>query len=259
MMVEKLPALFIGHGSPMNIILNNSYTKTLKELANKIERPKAILVISAHWQTKGTFITNNDEPTQIYDFYGFPEDLYKIKYEPKDCNKYSKIILEEFKDENIKTTNDWGLDHAAWAVLVHMYPKADIPVIEMSLNVLGSEEYHYNLGKKLYKLRDKGILVIGSGNIVHNLMKFKQDIDAKPFNWAIEFDQYIAEAVKNRHHDRLINYKNVGEYAQLSVPTNDHYLPLLYVEAMQDEDDKVDFIYEGIQNGSMSMRCVRIG
>lgn len=257
-MSKKLPALFIGHGSPMNAILDNSYTRALKKFADKIERPKAILVVSAHWQTRGTYITYKDEPTQIYDFYGFPKQLYDIKYEPKNCKKYSKIILEELKDENIKPTNDWGLDHAAWAVLVHMYPKADIPVIEMSLNILLDEESHYNLGKKLYKLREKGILVIGSGNIVHNLMKFKEKIDAEPFNWAIAFDKYISDAIINKQHDKLVNYKSVGRAAQLAVPTDEHYLPLLYVLAMQQENDSIEFEYEGIQNGSMSMRCIKI-
>lgn len=258
-MKEKLPALFIGHGSPMNAVLDNSYTKMLRKLGESFEKPEAILVVSAHWQTRGTYITSKDKPNQIYDFYGFPEELYKIKYEPKGSKKYSEIILQELNDKDIKATDNWGLDHAAWAILLHMYPKADIPIIEMSLNVLGDEEYHYNLGKKLYKLREKGILVIGSGNIVHNLGEMKQEIDSIPFDWVIEFDEYVRDAIKNRQHEKLINYKEIGESAKLSLPTNEHYLPLLYVEAMQGEDDSVNFIYDGIQNASISMRCIRIG
>ena len=257
-MPKKLPALFIGHGSPMNAISDNSYTKALKKIADEIERPEAILVVSAHWQTRGTYITYKDEPTQIYDFYGFPEELYNIKYEPKNCEKYSEIILDELKGENIKPTSEWGLDHASWAVLIHMYPKADIPVIEMSLNILLDAEGHYELGKKLYKLREKGILVIGSGNIVHNLMNFKAEIDAEPFKWAVDFDKYISDAVKYKQHDKLINYKSLGKIAQLSVPTDEHYLPLLYTAAMQWEKEGAEFEYEGIQNGSMSMRCIKI-
>lgn len=258
-MKEKLPALFIGHGSPMNAVLDNSYTRMLGKLGESFERPEAILVVSAHWQTRGTYITGSDKPRQIYDFYGFPEELYKIKYETKGSKKYCEIILQELNDEDIKSTDSWGLDHAAWAVLLHMYPKADIPVIEMSLNVLGDEEYHYNLGKKLYKLREKGILVIGSGNIVHNLMEMKQEIDANPYNWAMEFDEYVRVAINNNEYKKLIDYKKIRKVAQLALPTNEHYLPLLYIEAMQGEDDSVNFIHEGIQNASISMRCVRIG
>ncbi|MDF2502722.1 4,5-DOPA dioxygenase extradiol [Clostridium sp.] len=257
-MKEKLPALFIGHGSPMNAVLDNSYTRMLGKLGESFERPEAILVVSAHWQTRGTYITGADKPRQIYDFYGFPEELYNIKYEPKGSKKYCEIILQELNDEDIKSTDSWGLDHAAWAVLLHMYPKADIPVIEMSLNVLGDEEYHYNLGKKLYKLREKGILIIGSGNIVHNLMKMEQEIDANPYNWAMEFDEYVRVAINNNEYKKLIDYKKIRKVAQLALPTNEHYLPLLYVEAMQGEDDSVNFIHEGIQNASISMRCVRI-
>ncbi|WP_010234291.1 4,5-DOPA dioxygenase extradiol [Clostridium arbusti] len=258
-MKEKLPALFIGHGSPMNAVLDNSYTRMLGKLGESFERPEAILVVSAHWQTRGTYITGADKPRQIYDFYGFPEELYNIKYEPKGSKKYCEIILQELNDEDIKSTDSWGLDHAAWAVLLHMYPKADIPVIEMSLNVLGDEEYHYNLGKKLYKLREKGILIIGSGNIVHNLMEMEQEIDANPYNWAMEFDEYVRVAINNNEYKKLIDYKEIRKVAQLALPTNEHYLPLLYVEAMQGEDDSVNFIHEGIQNASISMRCVRIG
>lgn len=258
-MSKKLPALFISHGNPMNAILSNSYTESLKTLANKIERPEAIMVISAHWKTKGTFVTSEDEPKMIYDFYGFPEELYNVKYNPKGSKKYAELILKEVNDESIQGTNSWGLDHAAWAVLRHMYPYADIPVIEMSLNALGSEEYHYKLGKKLSKLREKGILVIGSGNIVHNLRMMKEEMYSEPFDWAIEFDKYISEALENKNHKYLIEYKKFGKSAQLSVPTDEHYLPILYVAGMQEEKDKVKYIYEEIQHGSMSMRCIQIG
>lgn len=258
-MSKKLPVLFISHGNPMNAISNNSYTEAIRKLAKEIERPKAIMVISSHWKTKGTFITCEDQPKQIYDFYGFPQELYDVKYSPKGAKEYAELVIKELDNENIKGITSWGLDHAAWAILTHMYPNADIPVFEMSLNALENEEYHYELGKKLSKLREKGILIIASGNIVHNLEKMNHDINSKPFDWAVEFDEYIAESLMNMKHGQLIQYKKVGIAAKLSVPTDEHYVPLLYIAGLQEENDEVKYVYEGIQHGSMSMRCMQIG
>jgi len=258
-MNKKMPVLFIGHGSPMNAILNNSYTDAIAKVTENIPRPEAILVISAHFETNGTFITSSDTPTQIYDFYGFPEELYNVKYNPTGASKYAEMVAKELKDSNVMLTSEWGIDHGAWAVLKHMYPKADIPVFQMSLNRLGDEKYHYNLGRKLSRLREKGILIIGSGNIVHNLGIMNYDMNSTPFDWAIEFDKYVTEAIKSRMHVNLITYESLGEIAKLSVPTKEHYLPLLYIAAMQEETDEVKFIYEGIQHSSMSMRCIQIG
>lgn len=258
-MSKKLPVLFIGHGSPMNAILNNSYTRALKKLGEDIERPKAIMVISAHWNTRDTYITSEDKPKTIYDFYGFPEELYRIKYSPQGAKKFAELVLEKLSGENIKGTAEWGLDHASWAVLKHIYPNVDIPVFEMSLNASLSEAEHYELGKKLSVLRENGILIVGSGNIVHNLRNMDYDMDAKPFDWAVKFDEYVAEAMKNKEHEKLINYKNLGSTVMLSVPTDEHYLPLLYIAALQEAGEEVKFIHEGIQHGSMSMRCIQIG
>jgi 4,5-DOPA dioxygenase extradiol len=258
-MNKKMPVLFIGHGSPMNAILNNSYTETISKITKNIPKPEAILMISAHWETNGTFITSADAPNQIYDFYGFPEELYNLKYNPIGAKKYAEMVAEELRDSDVKLTEEGGLDHGAWAILTHMYPKADIPVFQMSLNRQGDEEYHYNLGRKLSKLREKGILIIGSGNIVHNLGIMDYEMDSTPFDWATEFDNYISEALKNRMHDNLIDYKNLGQSAKLSVPTKEHYLPLLCIAALQEDGDEVNFIYKGIQHGSMSMTSVLIG
>lgn len=256
--MKKLPAFFIAHGSPMNAIEDNAHSQMLKNLGNVIKRPEAIMVISAHWNTKGTFITYVDKPKQIYDFYGFPEELYNLKYNPEGGKAYADIVLSELKDIDIKTTDQWGLDHGAWCILTHMYPNADIPVFQLSINALGDEEYHLKLGKKLTKLREKGILIIGSGNIVHNLREINFEEYAKPYSWAVEFDKYIADAITNRDNEKLIEYKGVGEAARLSLPTNEHYLPLLYIMGMLQEDDEVKFIYEGIELGSLSMRSVVI-
>jgi len=258
-MALKMPALFIGHGNPMNAIMDNSYTAALKEAAKSIPRPKAILVVSAHWMAQGTHITCADRPRQIYDFYGFPDELYQVKYSPSGAEGFVALIEEELREEGVTCSDKWGMDHAAWAVLVHMYPNADIPVVEMSLDMGRDEEYHYNMGKKLRGLRDKGILVIGSGNIVHNLWKMNREMDAAPFAWTIDFDSYIARALENNDHRALIDYKNAGDSAKLAVPTRDHYLPLLYIAGMQEEGDTLEFIYTGLQHSSMSMRCIRIG
>ncbi|MHC1685382.1 MAG: 4,5-DOPA dioxygenase extradiol [Clostridiaceae bacterium] len=254
----KLPTLFISHGSPMNAIEDNNHSKMLKELASAFERPKAIMVISAHWNTKGTEVTYADRPNQIYDFYGFPEELYNLKYTPDGGKEYVDIVLELLKSEDIKTTNQWGIDHGAWCILTHMYPKADIPVFQLSINALGAESYHLNLGKRLSKLREKDILIIGSGNIVHNLREIDFDEDAKPFPWAVEFDKYIADAIINRDYKKLLEFKSVGEAVKLSLPTTEHYLPLLYIMGTLEEEDKVKFIYEGIELGSLSMRSVMV-
>ena len=163
-----MPALFIGHGSPMNAILNNSYTEAIAKCTENIPKPEAILVISAHFETNGTYITASDAPKQIYDFYGFPEELYNVKYNPVGAKRYAQMVEKKLVNEKVSLTEEWGLDHGTWSILKHMYPKADIPVFQMSLNRLGDESYHYNLGKKLSELREKGILIIGRGDIVHN-------------------------------------------------------------------------------------------
>ena len=258
-MNKKMPVLFIGHGSPMNAVLNNEYTEAISKSTQNIPKPEAILVISAHWETEGTFITSSDEPEQIYDFYGFPEELYNLKYKPTGSKKYAQMVAAELKDSNVMLTEKWGLDHGAWSVLSHLYPKAEIPVFQMSLNKLGNEQYHYDLGRKLSILREKGILIIGSGDIVHNLGRMDYDMNVTPFEWASEFDNYICDAIVNRKHDNIINYQKIGKSAKLSVPTKEHYLPLIYIAGIQDEEDEVNFIYKGIQHSSMSMTSIQIG
>ncbi|WP_315077430.1 4,5-DOPA dioxygenase extradiol [uncultured Clostridium sp.] len=258
-MVKKQPVLFIGHGSPMNAIMENSYTKMLNKLGEELDKPKAIMVISAHWVTNGTYITEQDSPKEIYDFYGFPEELYKVKYSTSGAKPYINKVFEELKDYNVKLIDTWGIDHGAWCVLKHIFPKADVPVFQLSLNALENEEYHYNLGKKLSNLREEGILILGSGNIVHNLRQMKADKDASPYAWAAEFDEFVANAVIKGDYDKLINYKAIGREAFLSAPTDEHYLPLLYIAALMEEGDKVEFIFTGIEHGSLSMMSIKIG
>lgn len=258
-MVKKQPVLFIGHGSPINAIVQNSYTKMLNKLGEELDKPKAIMVISAHWVTNGTYITEQDSPKEIYDFYGFPGELYKVKYSTSGAKPYINKVFEELQDYNVKLTDTWGIDHGAWCVLKHIFPKADVPVFQLSLNALENEEYHYNLGKKLSKLREEGILILGSGNIVHNLREMKAEVDAIPYNWATEFDEFVADAVIKGEHDKLINYKELGREAMLSAPTDEHYLPLLYIVALMEEGEDVEFIFKDIEHGSLSMRSIKIG
>jgi 4,5-DOPA dioxygenase extradiol len=260
-----MPVLFVGHGSPMNIILENSYTRSLAKTAREIPKPKAILVISAHWLTNGTFVTCVEKPKTIYDFYGFPEELYQLNYPSPGSLENAQLTIKMGKSAQIKCGN-WGLDHAAWAVLKHMYPNADVPVFELSLDYSPyndwnpkSMEYHYNLGSELAPLREKGVLIIGSGNIVHNLGIIDFDIDAKPFEWAVKFDEQVKQCLVSGNHKALINYLKLGKEANYAVPTQDHYLPMIYSIGLQNKGEKLKFIHEGFQHGSVSMRAFQIG
>jgi 4,5-DOPA dioxygenase extradiol len=261
-----MPVLFIGHGSPMNVVQRNEFTESLSRLGKNLPRPKAILVISAHWLSEGTYITCMEKPPTIHDFYGFPAELYAINYPAPGAREYAQLVIESVKSAKVKCSNEWGLDHASWAVLRHMYPKADIPVFELSLDYSFNEwhpkplRYHYRLGSELAELRDRGVLIIGSGNIVHNLrmIDFEQ-IDAKPFKWAVEFDQKVKTDLIDGNHDALLDCENVNKAASYAVPTLDHYLPMVYVVSLQQKNEPIIFTHEGFQNASISMRCFRIG
>ncbi len=245
-MSNKLPIGFIGHGSPMNIISDNPYTRSIYNIGDNLSKPKAILVITAHWMSDGvTAITTASNPHLIYDFYGFPEELYKIKY---DCPGYPEIE-DMLKELDIVPSRDYGLDHGVWAIMKFMYPKADIPVVALSLDMAQPAEYHYNLGKSMRFLREKGVLVLGSGNLVHNLFKADLRGDSEPYNWAIDFEREVIESLKRKDFEELIKY---GDMKTLSIPTKDHYLPLLYILGMIDKDDELEIIYKGIQNKSVS-------
>ncbi len=255
---DKMPVVFIGHGSPINIIMDNDFTRSLTKLGKALPKPKGVLVVSAHWLTEGTFVTCEDEPRQIYDFYGFPRPLYEIKYPAPGSPEIADETIRSLKKYNV-ACGDWGLDHASWAVLKFMYPEADVPVVELSLSVGMPCEFHYEMGQALCNLRTKGVLIIGSGNIVHNLRAINPDTNAEPYSWAAEFDLQAKELILAGEHRKLIEYHKLGEQARLSIPTNDHYLPMLYALALKEEGEKVEFTYEGIQHGSVSMRSFVIG
>jgi 4,5-DOPA dioxygenase extradiol len=263
---DKMPVLFLGHGSPLNIILKNRFTDHLVKLGRELPRPKAIMVISAHWLTDGTFVTCNKDPQTIYDFYGFPRELYKIKYPSPGSPELARLVGATAEKDRVKCDNGWGLDHASWSVLKHMYPEADIPVFEMSLDYSFNDwhprplQYHFDLAAQLKELRKEGLLIIGSGNVVHNLRMIDfGNMDAAPYDWAVELDEKIKTALVSGRYGDLLEYHNMGKAANLGIPTLDHYLPMIYTIALGDKDEPLQFTFEGMQNGSISMRCFRIG
>ena len=252
---QIMPVLFLGHGSPMNALAENSFTKTLNSLGKSLPEPKAILCISAHWQTEGTFVTSTDNPKQIYDFYGFPRELNELKYPAKGSQVAAIKVHSLFENVSVGFDNgQWGIDHGAWSVLIHLYPQANIPVLQLSMDLKLSPQEHYELAKELIKLREEGFLVVGSGNIVHNLWKIGWADDAPAHPWATGFDEWFKEKLLSEDDKALVADFKTAPGGQESVPTLEHYLPALYVLAARKPDDKLSFIFEGIQNSSISMR-----
>ncbi|MGD9899982.1 MAG: 4,5-DOPA dioxygenase extradiol [Calditrichaceae bacterium] len=253
----KMPVLFIGHGSPMNAIDENEFSQAWSDTSKTIPAPKAILCISAHWQTNGTLVTSMEKPRTIHDFYGFPKALFDIQYSAPGSPTLAQITKDTVMTTDILPDNDWGLDHGTWSVLRRMYPKANIPVIQLSLDMTKGPDYHYELGKELKRLRRRGVLAIGSGNMVHNLGEVVWKDTA--FDWAMEFDDKLKRLIASGDHKSVVNYQNLGRSARLSIPTNEHYLPLLYILGMSDEQDDLSFFTEKVTLGSMSMRSLKFG
>jgi 4,5-DOPA dioxygenase extradiol len=265
-MKKKMPVLFIGHGSPLNIILDNRFTRSLAAVGKRLPKPKAIMVISAHWLTKGTFVGCMEKPEIIYDYYGFADELYNVVYPCPGDPGEAAFVTETLSQAAVTCEHGRGLDHGAWAILKHLYPRADIPVFQLSLDYTFNEwdpkplQYHYDLAAGLSALRSRGVLIIGSGNIVHNLGMFDfTNIEAKPFDWAVEFDEQVRSNLISGNHQDLIHYRNTCKAAALAVPTLDHYLPMIYAISLQEKNESLAFTYEGFQYGSISMRCFQIG
>lgn len=259
-MPVKMPALFLAHGSPMNAVSQNHFTDSLQQLAKRIPVPKAIMVISAHWLTQGPRVTCGETPRTIHDFYGFPRELYQIDYPCPGSPHYSTVAKTLANKHHICCDDSWGIDHAAWSVLRHIYPHADIPVFELSLDYTQPAEYHYQLAKELAPLREQGVLCVGSGNIVHNLYQADfANFNAEPYAWAVEFDQAVKNSLLSANHKALVHYESLTKNAGLAVPTNEHYLPMLYSLALQEHGETLSFVYEGFQNASVSMRSFIIG
>ena len=259
---EKLPALFIGHGSPMNGIEDNEFSRTWAKFGKEIPKPKAVLVISAHWLTNGTHITAMENPKTIHDFGGFPQALFDVEYPAKGSPELAKATSELITSTNVGLDHDWGLDHGTWTVVRHMYPNADIPVLQLSIDYNKPPQYHYDLAKQLASLRKKGVLIIGSGNMVHNLRMVAWDKLQEPeygFDWAIEMNTIFKDKIANNDFKSLIEYEKLNEAAKLAIPTLDHYYPLLYSIALQDSKDEVSFFNDKPVGGSLTMTSVKIG
>lgn len=258
----KLPVLFIGHGSPMNGIEDNEFSRTWAKFGNEIPKPKAVLVISAHWLTNGTHITAMENPKTIHDFGGFPQELFDVQYPAKGSPELAKTTSELITSTKVGLDHDWGLDHGTWTVVRHMYPNADIPVLQLSIDYNKPAQYHYDLAKQLASLRKKGVLIIGSGNMVHNLRMVAWDKLQESeygFDWAIEMNAIFKEKIGNNDFKSLIDYEKLGSAAKLAIPTPDHYYPLLYNIALQDNTDTIRFFNDKPVGGSLTMTSVKIG
>lgn len=259
-MAKPMPAIFFGHGNPMNAVEHNAWTDGWAAIGKSIPRPRAVLSISAHWYLPSTLVTAMSAPRTIHDFGGFPRELHEVKYPAPGDPELADSIQSLLAPVSVNLDKGWGLDHGTWSVLCHVFPEADVPVIQLSIDETQPAEFHYETAKKLTGLRNEGILIAGSGNLVHNLHAYgwgRRQI--KPFDWAVRFEERAREGLMAFNHDPLIAYETLGPDAALSVPTPDHYLPLLYVIAQQREGEQVSFPVEGFDGGSVSMLSVKIG
>ncbi len=253
----RMPVLFLGHGSPMNAIEDNEFSLAWQEAATHIPIPKVILCISAHWETLGSQVTAMEAPRTIHDFYGFPRPLFEKQYPAPGLPELAARIVNLLGENKVQLDQSWGLDHGAWSVLCRMYPQADIPVVQLSLDRSIDPVGHYQIGRELQQLRQEGVLVIGSGNIVHNLRLVVWEDRA--FDWAVEYDAKVTQWILEGDHDSIIHYEKYGKPAMLAVNSAEHYLPLLYVLGLKDAVEPVSFFADKLWGGSISMRCARIG
>lgn len=258
----KMPVLFLGHGSPMNAIEENEFVTGWRNIGETLPKPDTILCVSAHWETRGTFITASEKPITNHDFGGFPEELFAVQYPAPGNPGLAKEIKRIIKKAEIGLDEKWGFDHGCWSVMKHLYPEADVPVIQMSLDYYKSPQYHYDLAKELSFLRKKGVLIIGSGNMVHNLgMVNWEKIDEPGFgyDWAIEANEKIKKFILSNEHKALIDYKSQGKAINLAIPTPDHFLPLLYSLALKEENEIINVFNDKAVAGSLTMTSIKIG
>lgn len=256
----RMPALFVGHGNPMNAILDNEFSRTWKKIGHQLPRPKAILAISAHWLTKETRVTTMAKPQTIHDFGGFPKALFDAQYPAPGSPEFAKMTIDAVTHSHIQGDESWGLDHGTWSVLLPMYPAADIPVFQLSIVYEKPSSYHYEIGRELAKLRDKGVLIVGSGNIVHNLGQVDWGNTGRKYDWAVEFDTKITDWVNKGDHTAILNYqKLLGRTADMAHPSNDHFLPLFYILGLQQKGEKITYFNDHFDMGSISMRSMIVG
>lgn len=255
-----MPAVFFGHGSPMNALTDNAYTRAWAAFGASIERPKAILAISAHWYLAGTFVTAMQRPRTIHDFGGFPRALYEVRYPAAGDPALADRIRRVLAPLAVERDEQWGLDHGTWSVLAHVYPDAGVPVVQLSIDETQPPAFHYGLGRRLRPLREEGVLILGSGNVVHNLEAYAWGAHAaQPYPWALRFERRVRDLLQAGEDAPLVAYETLCDDALLSVPTPEHYLPLLYVLGARRDGESVAFPVEGMDGGSISMLAVRFG
>jgi 4,5-DOPA dioxygenase extradiol len=260
MMTERLPAIFFGHGNPMNALQENDWTRGWAALGGSIPKPHAVLCISAHWYLPATMVTAMDAPRTIHDFGGFPRELFQVQYPASGDPELGRRVKALLAPLPVTLDSSWGLDHGAWSVLRHVYPDADVPVVQLSIDERQPADFHFEIAKRLSPLRDERVLIIGSGNLVHNLHTYAWGRHMpEAYDWAVRFETTARELMNAGNFASLINYESLGRDALLSIPTPDHYLPLLYVLATKQDDEAVSFPVEGVDGGSVSMLTVRIG
>lgn len=257
----KMPVLFLGHGSPMNAIEENEFVTGFRNIAKEIPKPNAILCVSAHWETKGTFVTAMQNPPTIHDFGGFPKELFAVQYPAPGSPDLAKVTKTLITKTEVGLDNKWGLDHGAWSVIKHLYPNANIPVIQMSIDYSQTPQYHYELAQQIKSLREKGVLIIGSGNMVHNLglVEWKRLNETFGYDWALEANEKMKKYIQSGDHKQLINFRSQGKAFDLAIPTPEHYLPLLYSLALKDDKDNVSLFNDKAVAGSLTMTSVKIG
>ncbi len=254
----QMPLLFVGHGNPMNAISNNQYAQEWQKIGQNLPTPSAILCVSAHWETNGTFVTAMQMPQTIHDFGGFPQALFDVQYPAQGSPALATQISQLVTTTNVQPNYDWGLDHGCWSVLKHIYPKNNIPVLQLSLNYNQPLSWHYSLAKELHTLRQKGVLIIGSGNIVHNLGIINWQTN-QAYDWAIEANNKIKTLIANDAHQQLIDYTQLGSAVKLAIPTTEHYLPLLYILGLKQKNENISFFNDTIDLGSIAMTSLQIG
>jgi 4,5-DOPA dioxygenase extradiol len=258
---DKMPVLFLGHGSPMNAIEENEFVEGFRRIEKEIPKPAAILCVSAHWETRGTFVTAMEKPRTIHDFGGFPKALFDVQYPALGAPELARDTKKIITKAEVGLDEKWGLDHGAWSVIKHLYPNADVPVIQLSLDRYQAPQYHYELAKELASLRKKGVLIIGSGNMVHNLGMVawdKLNTDSYGFDWAIEASEKMKKHILSGDHKPLINFQSQGKAFELAIPTPEHYLPLLYSLALKEEDESVSLFNDKAVGGSLTMTSIKI-
>ncbi len=258
---DLMPVLFLGHGSPMNAIEENEFVRGWRTIGSTLPKPNAILCISAHWETRGTYVTAMEKPPTIHDFGGFPDELFAVEYPAPGSPELAKDTQKVIKKTEVGLDDKWGLDHGAWSVIKHLYPKADVPVIQMSLDYYQAAQYHYELAQELSSLRNKGVLIIGSGNIVHNLGMVAWDKLKEPeygYDWALQANDTLKKLIMNNDHKQLINYKSLGKEIALAAPSPDHYLPLLYSLALKKDNENITLFNDKTVMGSISMTSLKI-